>query len=310
MNIVFHINGGIGKCIIATAVCEAIKKKYPEDKLIVISGYPEVFLGNPHVNRTFPFGNVSYFYTDYIEGKDFKVLAHDPYLETAFIRGNEHIIQTWCEMFDIPYNGELPKIYLTDRETNFYKNKYQSDKPIMVIQTNGGAPGQENKYSWARDIPTKLAEAVINEFKDEYLIAHVRREDQPAFENTVMVQDNFRSIVTLFSLSQKRFLMDSFGQHTAAALNLPSTVLWIANKPKVFGYDIHDNIRANAETHEPELRNSLFAKYNIAGDPLEFPYNSEDDIFDIETVLISLRGSAVPVVEMVKPEAKKGRTKK
>ena len=28
MNIVFQINGGIGKCIMATAVCEAINKKY------------------------------------------------------------------------------------------------------------------------------------------------------------------------------------------------------------------------------------------------------------------------------------------
>ena len=36
MNIVFNIEGGLGKSIMATAVCEAIKKKHPKDNLIVL----------------------------------------------------------------------------------------------------------------------------------------------------------------------------------------------------------------------------------------------------------------------------------
>jgi len=301
-NIVLHIAGGIGKCIAATAVCQAIKRKFPDDKLIVISGYPDVFLGNPHVSRTFAFGTLSYFYTDYIEGKDCRVFAHDPYLETTHIKNEQHLIKTWCEMFDVPYDGSLPKIYLTDREINYFKNKFQTDKPIFVLQTNGGAPGQDNKYSWARDIPASITKKVIAEFKDEFTIAHVRRDDQPAFEDTSHVQDNFRSIAVLLHLSKKRLLMDSFGQHAAAALGLQSTVLWIANKPKVFGYDIHDNIRANPETLEPELRGSVFNKYNIAGDPLEFPYRSEDEIFNLEPILLSLRAQGDdPVFEEAPP---------
>jgi ADP-heptose:LPS heptosyltransferase len=39
-NLIFTINGGIGKCIVATSVCSALKKKYPNDNLIVVSGYP------------------------------------------------------------------------------------------------------------------------------------------------------------------------------------------------------------------------------------------------------------------------------
>lgn len=35
----------------ATAVCEAIHKQYPEDQLIILSGYPDVFLNNPYVHR-------------------------------------------------------------------------------------------------------------------------------------------------------------------------------------------------------------------------------------------------------------------
>lgn len=288
MNIVFQINGGIGKCVMATAVCEAIKKQYPESKLIVISGYPDVFLNNPNVSRTYNFGGMSYFYEEFIEDKEFKIFAHDPYLQTEHIQQNEHLIKTWCDMFDIPYNGELPKIYLTDRETKFFGNKFLSDKPILVIQSNGG--GQSDmKYSWARDIPTNVMESVIKEFKDEYNIVHIKREDQISYEHTIPVMDSFRAIAVLIGLSSKRFLMDSFVQHTASALGLPSTVCWVVNKPEVFGYELHDNITANPFTVKPELRNSLLSKFNIGGDLLEFPYNSEKEIFNVDDIIKSIK---------------------
>jgi ADP-heptose:LPS heptosyltransferase len=56
MNIILQINGGIGKAIMSTAVCRQIKKQYPDSQLITISGYPEVFLDNPSVDRAFAFG--------------------------------------------------------------------------------------------------------------------------------------------------------------------------------------------------------------------------------------------------------------
>ena len=289
-NIIYQINGGIGKCVAATAVCEAIHKKYPDDNLIVISGYPDVFLNNPNVHRTFNFGGMSYFYDDFIDGKDVMVMVHDPYMETSYIRQDEHLIKTWCEMFDLEYNDEQPKIYLTSRETKFFENKFASDKPILLLQTNGGSQ-MEYKYSWARDIPRSNVLDVINEFKSDYNILHIKREDQLAFDGTIPVSDTFRSLCVLISLSDKRLFMDSFAQHTAAAMGKPSVVCWIANKPEVFGYKIHNNILAKPFTKKPELKNSFLMKFNIVGDFLEFPYNSEDEIFDSKEIIESLKSS-------------------
>lgn len=289
MNIIFQINGGIGKCVMATAVCEAIKKKYPESNLIVMSGYADVFLNNPNVYRSFSFGSVSYFYNEYVENKEVLIFAQDPYLETAYINQNEHLIKTWCEMFDIPYNGEQPKIHLTSREIKFYANKFVSDKPIFLIQTNGGAQ-TEHKYSWARDIPSSAIIKVIENFKEDYSIVHIKREDQLGYNFTIPISDNFRALAVLISLSSKRLLIDSFAQHTAAAMGMPSTVCWIINKPEVFGYNIHTNILANEFTNVPELRSSYLQKFNISGDLLEFPYNSEEEIFDVEKIIESLKG--------------------
>lgn len=288
MNIIFQINGGIGKVIAGTAVCASIKSKFPNDKLIVVSGYPDVFLGNPNVDRSFSFGQQAYFYKEYIENQEILVLAHDPYLETLHIKQEEHLIESWCRMYNLPVVSMKGELFLNKREIDFFSKRFTSDKPIFLMQTNGGVPN-DMKYSWARDIPSNVIKEVINEFKDEYNIVHIKREDQLGYEFTSPVTDSFRALCVLISLSSKRLLMDSFAQHAAAAMDLSSTVLWIANSPDVFGYDVHTNIVANKETHIPELRNSYFSKYNISGDLVEFPYNNEEEIFNTETIIKSLK---------------------
>ena len=290
MNIIFQINGGIGKCILATSVCKAIKAQHPDSQLIVMSGYPEVFLNNPFVDRSFAFGQAQYFYQDFIENKEFKVFAHDPYLQTQHLMQNEHLSKTWAEMFNIDAPEDVtPEIFITEREKTFFSSKFNSDAPILLMQTNGGAQGQELRYSWARDIPTNVVQAVIEEFKNTHNIVHIRREDQIGYEFTTPVTDNFRALAVLVSLSDKRLLMDSFGQHTAAALNKPSTVLWVANTPVVFGYDVHNNILANPFTKRPELKHSYFQKFDISGNLLEFPYNNESEMFDVDKVIASIK---------------------
>ena len=51
MNIIFSVDGGLGKSIMATAIVQAIKKKYKKSNLVVVTAYPDVFVNNPFVNR-------------------------------------------------------------------------------------------------------------------------------------------------------------------------------------------------------------------------------------------------------------------
>jgi hypothetical protein len=287
-NIIFQIDGGIGKSIMATAVCEAIKKQYPKDNLIVISAYPEVFICNPNVDKCLSHNNLNYFYQDFIEGKKVKAFLHNPYMETSHIQQECHLIQTWCEMFGVKYNREMPKLYLSNREINFYSQQYKSEKPIMVLQTNGGGADQPLKYSWMRDIPNETAQEVVNHFANDYTIVHLRREDQLPLENTTPVTADFRALAVLIQLSEKRLFMDSFAQHTAKAMDLKSVVCWIGNKSSVFGYESNINIQANKETAVPELKQSVFSKYNITGNLFEFPYENESEIFSTENIINAL----------------------
>jgi ADP-heptose:LPS heptosyltransferase len=288
-NIIFQIDGGIGKSIMATAVCEAIKTQYPDDKLIVITAYPQVFLCNPHVDKCLTHGNLTYFYQDYIENQEVLTFLHNPYLETSFIGRKKHLIETWCEMFNVKYNDEQPRLYLTQREIDFYSQQYASEKPLFVIQTNGGGADQPIKYSWSRDIPMSTAQKVVDAFSKDYHVVHIKREDQLQLQNTTPVTGDFRALVVLILLSKARLFMDSFAQHVAKALDLDSVVLWIANTPKQFGYASNKNIIANRETATPELKNSVYSKFNIVGDLLEFPFNNEGEIFNDDEVIDAVK---------------------
>ena len=86
-NLLLHINGGLGKCIMATAVIASYKRTYPDSKVVVVSGYPEVFVNNPYVYKNFPFAT-PYLWKDYYGQPDWKVSAHDPYMEESWIKNN------------------------------------------------------------------------------------------------------------------------------------------------------------------------------------------------------------------------------
>ncbi len=290
MKIVLQVSGGIGKSIAATAVCSAIKKHYKDSELIVISGYPDVLAPNPNVAMSLTHQNLNYFYPQHIEGRDTKLFLQDPYSEEDFIYQRGHLIKVWCEMYGVPYNGELPELYLTSKEKTQYAPLFASDKPILAMQTNGGISNQGDKYSWPRDLPMATAQKVVNAMKDEYNVVHIRRQDQLALQNVYPVQADFRALAVLISMTAKRLFIDSFAQHTAAALGMPSVVCWIANVPSQFGYEMHTNIIANPPTLRPELRNSVFSRYNITGQVTEFPYNNEDEIFDADKIIAALRG--------------------
>ena len=192
-------------------------------------------------------------------------------------------------MYGLPYDGEMPELFITQREREFYLRNFNVDKPLLIIQTNGGAENQDVLYSWSRDIPFSIAQDVVNALKDDYFIMQIRRDNQPFIPHTTTLTATFREIAAVIERSDKRLFMDSFAQHTAAAYKLPSTVCWIVNSPVVFGYDWNHNILANPHTIEPDLRGSYLQKFNIIGNPIEFPYNNETEIFNAEQIIESLK---------------------
>ena len=285
MNVIFQVDGGLGKSIMATAVLKAIKKQYNKANIIVVSSYPDVFIGNPNVNKVLTHETMSGIYEKYIMGKEAKVFVTDPYTTSSYITEEKHLIQLWCEMYGLNYEGEKPELFISKAEKQYFESFYKLDKPIMVIQPHGGAINQPLKYGWTRDIPQPIMQDIINHYANDYAILHVKREDQIIYENTFQALDSFRSIAVLLSMSKKRLLIDSSVMHIATALNLPSVVTWVGTNPKVFGFDIHNNIMANEPTKKPDLNHPHYSKYLLFQDISSIPYNDLYEVFDIQKIV-------------------------
>lgn len=287
---VWHIQGGLGKNIAATALCQSIKEVYPDRKLIMLVSYPEIFLNNPYIDRVFQLGQAPYFYQDYIEGKDVIISRHEPYHQTGHITMTKHLIENWCDILGIKYTEQQPSIYL-----NFVQKQmlglWRRNKPTMVIQTNGGpGQGQKYSYSWTRDMPQDLAQAVVDKYRNQYHIFQVTRPDGYHLEGVERV-DQQMSNIELFAIlveAKKRVLIDSCLQHAAASFKLPSTVLWVGTSPTVFGYKLHNNITANLPKRANQLIGSYLFDYQFENNVHECPYVELKDIFDINKVLSSI----------------------
>jgi len=291
--VIFNPEGGLGKIIASTAVVRCIQAKYPDHKIIVLTPWAEIFLNNPRVHRVLQSGNTPYFYRDYLEGRESIVLKGEPYFCTDHLYSKQHLIKSWCELHDLPFDGNIqPELYFNIAEQTYYAHNIQSDKPILVMQTNGGNYEDGRSYCWTRDLPVSQSQILVNELSKKYKIYHVTRKNGPSLNNAERVDAiaSKRTFLSLLLKSEKRLLIDSCLQHAAAAFKLHSTVCWIGTSPDVFGYQMHKNILPNKEKIKPcggSMIDSLFFDHDFNGPEHEFPYDNFD-IFDLQAVYDSI----------------------
>lgn len=163
--LIFIAEGGIGKNISATAVVRAIKKQYPDKKIIVMAGCPEIFMYNPNVYKSFNFANPLYFYDDYINDET-QIIKVEPYLNYGYINKSKHLVDAWCEEIGIQSNGIEPDIFFLDTElesANIYVDKLQTEakKELILLQWIGGKiPKDKTKEELKSSLATMFRRSI------------------------------------------------------------------------------------------------------------------------------------------------------
>jgi hypothetical protein len=291
---IFHIQGGLGKHVAATAVAQAIKKNHPDRQLIVVCAYPDVFLNLDFVDRVYMIGGTQYFYQEYVHEKDSIIFHNEPYYTTNHVHKKKRLIENWCDMYGLKYDGELPKVKFNTLQFNLSKSFWTKKKPIMVIHTNGGLMSLDAKpYAWTRDMPFDIAQQLVDHYKKDYHIYQVTKINSKKLEGADHIfaaNNQVLSTLEFFSLmlhTKKRILIDSSLQHVAAAMKLKSTVLWNGTSPKVFGYDIHDNISTDVP-YDFKLPGSYLFDFDFNGNELEYPFSEDVKLFDINKIIESV----------------------
>jgi hypothetical protein len=287
--LVWHIEGGLGKNVAATALVTPLKKRYPDRKLILVVSYPEVFLNHPDIHRVYRIGMTSYFYYDYIKDKDTIVFRQEPYFQSDHIMRKKHLIQNWCDLLGLDYETQQPILFPNMLQRDFMY-AWRRDKPVMVLHTNGGSMEQESLYSWTRDMPYSIVQAIADRYSSKYHIIQVCRDERQAARGTEIVNRHMTNheLFSLLVSSEKRVLIDSSLQHAAAALKLKSTVLWIGTSDSNFGYDIHTNVVAAPPPGNVKLIDSYLFDYSFDGIVHECPYSDVTEMFDINQVFKSI----------------------
>ena len=249
---VFHIEGGIGKNIVATNVARNIKKTYPDRELVVVSPYPEVFVHNPDVYRVYKTGMCPYFYEDYIKDKDTIVFKHEPYNSNEVITRKSNLAKAWCKSLNLEYDVNKPVLNFNQIEQQnalLLQQAYSNGKPMVAVQINGGmgnSPRHIN-FNWFRDLPPQFVQPIINKYKDIFTFVQIKASHQIELENCTQVDLSLREIFLLLSQCKTALTIDSVTQHVMSTFQKPSLVCWIGNSPIVYGYSMHTNIVSNLE---------------------------------------------------------------
>lgn len=212
-----HIQGGIGKCIMATAVIRSYKTANPGQEIVVISGYPEVFVNNPDVSRNLNF-NTPYLWKDYYSQPDVKIYAGDPYFTSSWIKNEKkHLIDIWCEEIGVPSVQKTPLLYFSGPEVDELNGMIKTDKPLVVVQSTSGVNAAAR--SWTRNPPYDEFDEFIRPYFDTHYIVHVCLPETPALKHVHQRVDSFsrRQAMALIYFCQTFIGIDSFGLHTRAA---------------------------------------------------------------------------------------------
>ena len=237
-------------------------------------------------------GKASFFKCDVsnFEDMDSLIFANEPYFTTDHVNKKLPLIQTWSKMYGLKYKGEMPQITFNHLQKKIAKDFWTTranGKPIMVIQTNGGLLNEQRPYLWARDMPITLAQKLVDHYEKDYHIFQITKPAGEVLDGVEVIKDPMSNmeLVSILLQSEKRIFIDSCMQHAAAALKMPSVVLWNGTSPKVFGWDMHTNIQARKPA-KFKLPNSVFFDFDFIGVEAEYPYVDEDEeIFDFDKII-------------------------
>ena len=271
-NLLLHINGGLGKCIMATAVIRSFKKANPGSKVVVVSGYPEVFINNRDIYRNFNY-NTPYLWQDYYGTSEWEVSAHDPYFEPSWIKNQKvHLIDVWCQMLGVPSVQKTPILYFSSPEVDELQAMVKTDKPLIVVQSTGGSKPEAR--SWTRNPPQNEFEEYLQSFKDSHYVLHLALPQTPALVNCHQRVEtlNRRQAMCLIHYAAGFIGIDSFGQHARAA-NLqsgPTTIFFpLAESVQKLSYEKPnwvnlvptEYVQQKIETHQDYF--ATIFKFNI-----------------------------------------------
>ena len=247
----YIIEGGLGKQVAFTAIIDALVKK-DKEKIQVHSPYVDIFGGNVNVKYALDASSILYQDKRILDSQN--ICYCEPY-KANFIKGEQHIIQSYCKLFGVKYDEKMRPEMFTDHYKDPAKKVVGDDDFIVVQFTGGQAPAgfdPQNNYFGGGD-PTRnynqfLAQKAIDLIKEKHedlKIINFSLPNEPAYKKTERPDTipfaQWHEILKLPNC--KGFIsVDSCLNHFARSAGRRGVVIWGGTRWIQFGYKQNINI--------------------------------------------------------------------
>lgn len=239
---VFVINGLPEKDFLGTAVVAQYKKENPDQKIIVLSRNPFVWMHNTDVWRIYDSTRVQYFYDDFIASNEAKIFGQDPYISTEYISHGMHLIDAWAKLIKVGKPEHKPKIFLTQREFEISERLLSQHKPYCIISTESEEILPRQASTWVKKMPRQLGEFLSSEMKKRGInVLHAALPNEQPLPFSTPINFEPRILISALKTADIRILTNSYLAHASAALQINSTVIYSDERPRQSGFEINSN---------------------------------------------------------------------
>jgi len=253
----YFVEGGVGKNVAFTALIPKLSNKDGQ-KIQVHTPYIDCFVFNPKILNVFD-GTIPTNHPQILKSSN--IYFCEPY-KSNFVFGKEHLIQSYCRLFGVEYDETVvPKLYTSSyrERANDWLRKHKIGKYVMV-QFSGGQPpvgwnpaNPYQSFNPGRNYPPYLAQQVINKIKEKYphlAILDCTLTNEPAFQNTIKVDEQYFVIHELLKDSESFIGIDSCLNHFSASTETIGVVIWGSTRWTQFGYSQNTNLHYFMESNK------------------------------------------------------------
>jgi len=246
---IYIVEGGIGKHIAFSALIPQIASK---EDIYIMSSYPDVYNFNPKVRRSLG-RNTQYAWEDYITREENTIKYYEPYYCSDFIKGKKHLIEVWCDGYNIEYSKDMLPHVVVNKDMNRAADQFaEANGKFIIIQLTGGqSPYTYNNNNQRvilqrKEYPThlrlKLIATIRKKYPDLKILEFCLPNEVPPVEGVIRIEAHYLLYVALLSRAEAFIGIDSALQHMAASVQKTGIVLWGGTSPVSFGYDLHINL--------------------------------------------------------------------
>lgn len=246
---IFFVQGGAGDVIAHTPMIRSARKKHPDDEIVVLSTYAQLWENNPNVDKVIATKDTDDFYqTEILDYGQRNVrffkkhFIYDAIMDAPADYAS-CLPEFICNVFGFEYDGEPLDYFISEKENraiDTFVGQYAGlNKPIVLLHCTGAIPsdGNFNKTNKLKDADVKKVAELVKAYSDKYLFVHIGLQGEPGVEGAVdALGMPMREAVALVARCKTFIFIESFFAHCSNALNKRGVVIFQNTSPKFFGY--------------------------------------------------------------------------